>query len=107
MKSYLIDEIPGEDMDRAVEHLRNNGMASSLERVFWVTVPEDLLSKEQYSHKACCGPHVFAVELGSDWIKMEFFIRSLNNLRCTCNAYATREQRAFIFRFGESFGVRS
>jgi hypothetical protein len=24
MKSYLIDEIPKEDMDRAVEHLRNN-----------------------------------------------------------------------------------
>lgn len=104
MKSYLIDEIPREDMNRAAAFLEENAMTSGIEGLFWARVPEDLLSPEQYSHTRCT-PHVFAVELGPDWIKLELFVRSLYNMRCTCNGYTTGEQRDFIFKFAESIGV--
>lgn len=98
MRSYLIDELSRQDMARVLDFLHQNTRPSALEGVFWGRLPEDLLSEQQYAHRGC-RPHVFAIETGEDWIKLEFFLRSLADMRCPCAGYATRSQRDFIIRF--------
>jgi len=100
MKSFIIDEISKKDMEKIRQFLKENSLKSSLDAIFWVSLPEDILNEEQYSHETC-KPHVFAVELGQDWVKMEFLIRNLSDMKCTCTGYCTRQQRDFILNFAE------
>ena len=110
MRYYLIDEISHEDMEKINKFLCQVAMRSELEKLFWVKIPKDLLSEIQFQHIQC-GPHVFAVELGMDCIKIEFFIRNLNNLQCTCQSYCTSQQRDFLINFAqkmiEELGIRT
>ena len=78
--------------------LKEVALSSGLSQVFWVRIPEDLLSPIQFHHQDC-RPHVFAIELGMDSIKFEFFVRNLKNMRCTCPGYCTEPQRNYIFSF--------
>ena len=88
-------------MVKVSEFLKENAQSATLERLFWIKVPEDLLNETQFEHKQC-QPHVFAVELGDDWIKLEFLVRSLANMRCTCPGYGTKQQRDFIIHFAHN-----
>ena len=98
MRSYLVDEIAPKDMEKITAYLRNTAISSSLEKIYWLQVPEDLLSGSQFAHTGC-RPHVFAVELGANWIKLEFFSRSLTGVRCSCQGYCTEPQSLYIIRF--------
>ncbi len=100
MRAYVLDEINKEDMTKIVQFLKENASRSAMEQVFWVALPEDLLSPFQYQHVGC-KPHVFAVEVGDGWVKMEFFIRSLQTLKCDCAAYCTDSQRDHIIKFAD------
>ena len=110
MRSYLIDEISPSDMDKISGFLKKNAIKSNLGQILWVQMPDDLLSDIQTEHRNC-QPHVFAVELGSDWIKLEFFVRSLKNMRCICLGYCTHPQRDFIIDFAhgmiEQLGIKT
>ncbi|MGD2126273.1 MAG: hypothetical protein PVG99_09350 [Desulfobacteraceae bacterium] len=98
MRSYFLDEIPLADIKKARTFLEQNTIRAELGDIFWVRIPDDLLNHTQFQHRGC-QPHVFAIELGEKWIKMEFFIRSLKGLRCECQAYCTPEQIQFILNF--------
>lgn len=98
MKAYVVDEISPSDMQKITTYLKEKSIQSSLDKVFWVEIPEDLLAAVQLEHSAC-KPHGFAVEVGSSWVKSEFFIRSLKSLRCECQRYCDRQQRDFILSF--------
>ena len=100
MRAYLLDEITPGDMAKIRAYLKENTVSSSLDQVFWAQIPDELLNEDQRTHENC-RPHVFAVELGDNWIKCEFFIRSLSNMRCTCPAYAGRRQRRHIISFAD------
>lgn len=101
MRSYLIDEISPPDIQKINQFLSQNALTSGLEKIFWVRIPDDLLSELQSKHKDC-QPHYFAVEVGNNWIKLEFLIRNLKSMRCSCNCYCTHEQREFIFRYAHN-----
>lgn len=109
MKSYLIDEISPSDMKRVREELERRGLMSGLADIFWVRVPEELLSETQLLHRGCA-PHVFAMEAAKDRIKAEFFVRSLQNMTCACNALFTPPQIHFAMSYAdrllEELGVR-
>ncbi len=98
MRAYLIDEISTSDMKKITAFLKENSIRSSLESVFWVEIPEDLLAGIQFEHNHC-KPHVFAIEVGDNWVKSEFFVRSLRGIRCECQSYCTPQQREFILNF--------
>jgi len=101
MRSYLIDEISPADMEKVTGFLKKNVVVSNLDQIFWVKIPQDLLSETQFQHRDC-QPHAFAVEVGHDWVKLEFLVRSLKNMRCTCPGYSTKQQRAFIINFAHN-----
>jgi hypothetical protein len=98
VRSYLVDEVSRQDKEKIIEFLKQNAVRSELGDIFWVQIPVDLLSDIQIQHREC-QPHAFAIELGRDWIKLEFFIRSLKGMRCECQAYALSQQRNFILDF--------
>jgi hypothetical protein len=98
MRSYLIDEISSADMKRIAAHLEKNAVRSSIENLFWVEMPEGLLNDIQRRHRDRA-LLVFAVELGPGWIKLEFFLRNLQDLRCPSAGYCTTEQREFIIDY--------
>ena len=100
MRYYLIDEISLSDMEKIYEFLKHNAISSRMVKVFWVPIPKELLSDMQFQHRDC-QPHLFAIELGTDQMKVEFFIRNLNNLNCQCQSYCTPEQRDFILNFSQ------
>ena len=101
MRAYLLDELAPAELERVKMFLEKNARRSELGEIFWVPVPKDLLNEIQVQHTAC-HPHVFAVELGKDWVKMELFVRSLKGLRCECQGYATSEQTRFILDFAHT-----
>lgn len=110
MKAYLIDEISSSDMEKINGFLRENAITSNLDQISWIRIPDDLLSDTQFEHHIC-QPHVFAVELGLDWVKLEFFVRSLKNIRCTCPGHCTEPQRDYVIKFAhgmiEQLGIRT
>jgi hypothetical protein len=100
MRQYQLDEIARMDIPRVREYLNQHAVASSLDGIWWVDLPEDLLNPEQFSHPDC-RPFRFAVELGDDFVRFEFLIRSRATMRCSCIGYATRQQRDFILAFAD------
>ena len=88
-------------MEKITVYLNEMSIRSRLNRVFWVEIPADLLSRTQYEHKSC-RPYVFPVELGDDWFKAEFFVRTLEGMGCDCQDYATAQQREFILDFSHA-----
>jgi hypothetical protein len=100
MRQYQLDEIARKDIPRVREYLHEHAVAAGLEDIWWVDLPEDLLSPEQFEHRDC-RPFRFAVELGDNFVRFEFLIRSLQTMRCSCIGYATRVQRDFILAFAD------
>ena len=105
VRQYQLDEISKSDIPRVREYLNEHAQAARLEDIWWVDLPEDLLSPEQFDH-ANCRPFRFAVEVGEpkvgdSFLRFEFLIRSREKMRCTCIDYATRQQRDFILAFAD------
>jgi len=100
MRQYLLDEINRSDYQRLRDYLTGHAQASGLQDVWWIDLPEDLLSPEQFAHQDC-QPFRFAIELGDEYLRIEFLIRSRNTMRCSCIGYATRQQRDFILAFAD------
>lgn len=101
MRSYYIDEIQKNDIERINLYLKEHAERSGVDRLFWIRVPDDVLNRLQWEHEAC-RPHVLAVELGDTWLKFELFVRNRTNINCACCDYATREQTRFILNFAET-----
>jgi len=101
MRQFLVDEIPHRQMEAIEDYLKKKTIASGLEKIFWLEIPEDLLSPIQYEHKGC-GPHYLAIELGQDFLKFEFLVRSRKRLRCDCVQYVSPAQETFLLNFAHT-----
>jgi hypothetical protein len=103
MRCYLIEDFYPEHIARIVAALKDKGYAGSLEGVFYLPMPERLLTEEQRAHAVECGPHFCALEVDEESLKLELLVRAANKLRCACVMYATAEQREYIIDFLDSF----
>lgn len=100
MRQYLLDEISRRDITRIRDYLNEHAQASGLQDIWWVDLPQDLLSPDQFEHQEC-QPFRFAIELGDNFLRFEFLMRSTTTMRCSCIDYATRQQRDFIMAFAD------
>lgn len=100
MRALVYDELRRADLNRLAEHLAQVCQPSSLEGVYWLTLPPDLLSPEQAAHPQC-GPHRVALVLDpeNESLRLEMLVRASNSLRCACTAYANEAQRKFMLNF--------
>ncbi len=102
MRSYYVDELKPEAVIRIKEYLKKNGIKSPISDIFWIEVPFSLLNKTQKEHFNSCGPYIFSLETGIDWIKLELLIRPTSTLRCSCIGYSNARQRQYIIKFIDS-----
>ena len=98
MKSYLIDEIGVADVERIRQFLSEKAISSGLETLFWVKIPDSLLTPLQQEHLPC-QPHVFSIERGQRFVKAELYLRTLRDMRCPCQGYCTPHQAHFVIEW--------
>lgn len=103
MKQYVIDEFRPGDADKLKDYFKNAFGPAELKSVFWIPVPEDLLSENQAAHKDC-QPFYFAVDINDTQIACELLVRTRTAIRCSCIGYANSQQREwFISRIDSVF----
>ena len=100
MRQYLIDELRPDAVKRVQKYLSEHCEKSTLDSLYWLQIPDDMLSPEQYTHKEC-QPHCAGIEVGDRFVSFELLVRSRNSLKCNCIAYATPQQRQFILSFAD------
>ena len=97
MRTYLIEDFFPEQLEQVCQRLAEMGLSGSLEGIYYLPLPLDLLSEEQREHHAECGPYIFVLEVaGETSLKLELLVRAQGKLRCSCMAYASAAQRAHI-----------
>ncbi|MEF3698172.1 hypothetical protein [Desulfolutivibrio sp.] len=103
MRSYLIEELTEDDMQSIKARLSEKGFKGSLDDIYFIPFPMEMLNDEQTEHIAECGPYVLVLETGQDSIKMELLVRGKGRLRCSCISYCTPEQRNQMIDFLDNF----
>ncbi len=96
MRAYYVDELQKGDMQCLLPHLEGKGLQGPMTGIYWLPLPETLLTEEQRAHLKQCGPFVASMETGDTWLKAEMLIRGRGRLRCSCISYATPEQRDWL-----------
>lgn len=104
MRTYLLEDFYPEQMEQVRQRLTALGLAGSLEGIFYLPVPLDLLTLEQREHHGECGPYIFMLEIVDETsLKLELLVRAQGKLRCSCVMYAMPEQRAYIMDHLDNF----
>ena len=88
MRSYSIDELSEEAVEKIEERLAQKGWTGSIKGMYYVPIPEELLGPEQREHLEACGPFFLPLETGDGWVRLELLVRARQILRCSCIAYA-------------------
>ena len=101
MRQYVLDELSPGELNALKGILKKRLEQGGTDNIFWLNLPDDLLTSIQYEHKAC-QPYAMAVEVGDTWVKFEELVRSRVNLHCGCIGFATSIQRQFLARFIDS-----
>ena len=104
MRQYRIDELSREERANIESYLKRTLRRAPMDGVYWIEVPQDLLSAEQRDHGEC-GPFFIAVELEPEAVCFELLVRSQTNLHSSCIAYASEAQREFVLRFADQMLV--
>lgn len=102
MRSFLIDEISPEHMEKLEAWLKEQELQSAIERLYHFALPTKLLTTIQQEHATTCGPFYMAVETGQDWVKLELLVRAKQIMRCACITYATPEQQEYMIAYLEN-----
>ncbi|NNG01815.1 MAG: hypothetical protein HKM93_20685 [Desulfobacteraceae bacterium] len=97
MKQYVIDELRPEDFEKLKAYLEEHYAGEKMDGLYWLLIGDELLTEVQTSHNHC-KPFYFALELTPDRLSCELLVRSKNQLRCGCIAYANQDQRNWIIR---------
>ena len=104
MRSYLVEDFYPEQLQKVIAALTDKGLAGSLDGIFYLPLPEALLTDVQRAHAGECGPHIFVLEvLEEGSLKLELLLRAKNKLRCECVFYATPAQREHIISYLDDF----
>jgi hypothetical protein len=97
MKSYVIDELRGNDFNRIKDYADAHFTPSGIGGLYWITLDSDILSDNQKTHQAC-RPFYFAVEITPERVVCELLVRTNNRVRCSCIRYATENQLNWLTR---------
>ncbi len=100
MQQYVVDELRENEIQRILAYLEKNCEKSELDNLFWLTLPDDILTPIQYQHRDC-SPFCIGIEVNEDKVIFEMLVRSRKKLRCNCISYATGQQRQFILNFAD------
>ncbi len=103
MRNYLLEDIYDEDLAKIVDALKELELSASIEDIFYLPIPEELLQDVQKEHLDECGPYFMALEVMENSLKIELLVRAQSKIRCECVAYATPEQRNHMLDYIDKF----
>jgi hypothetical protein len=92
MKQYIIDDFRYSDYTKIKNYMDENYSCSEVGDIYWIPINDNMLSDVQKEHLQC-KPFYFLVELNTQVLTLELLVRTKNNIRCSCMAYATEKQR--------------
>jgi hypothetical protein len=95
MKQYVVDQLRYHDFEKLKAYLDQNYGAAAMGQIYWVPLAEELLTPVQAEHRGC-RPHVAAIELQESRLSMELLVRTCSRVRCSCIAYAGKDQRDWL-----------
>jgi hypothetical protein len=98
MRQFVIDELSPMERDNIDSYLKRSIKRGPMIGLYWIQLPDDLLSPTQRDHKEH-SPFHLAVELTNTSVTFELLVRSQVNLHCSCIAHATPVQRQFVLDF--------
>lgn len=98
MRQIVIDELSPMERDNIDSYLKRSLKQGPMIGLYWMQLPDDLLSPTQLDHKEH-GPFHLAVEVTNTAVKFELLVRSQINLHCSCIAHATAAQRQYVLGF--------
>ena len=111
MKQYVVDELRLEDYEKIKRFFADNSGTSfqdafriksaSVEGVYWLELPHELLNETQAAHEDC-QPFNFAIELEEDSLSCGLLVRAASNIRCHCIEYANTTQRNWLINIIDS-----
>ncbi|WP_022656752.1 hypothetical protein [uncultured Desulfovibrio sp.] len=96
MRWYAVDDLSAEETARLAQTLRDMEFSSGMDGLYWLPVPEAMLSPVQREHAADCGPYALGLELEEHSLCLELLVRARGRLRCDCVHYAGPELRAHM-----------
>ena len=95
MKQYVIDELRPGEADQLKDCLQDDFGPPEMGNLFWIPVPEELLSETQQAHETC-RPFYFVIEIDDNRVACELLVRTRAVIRCDCIRYATAGQREWL-----------
>ncbi len=98
MRQFVIDDLSPMERDNIDSYLKRNLKAGPMIGLYWMVLPEELLTDTQKEHTDC-GPFYLGVEVAKDSVCFEFLVRSNSHLHCDCIAHVTSEQRQHSLDF--------
>ena len=63
MRQLLINELQPADVQKIDAYLSSNTQQSEMPGLFWITLPENILTEDQKNHDKC-GPFLFSSSIG-------------------------------------------
>lgn len=107
MRTYLVDDLTDKDYQTVINAFDELGLRGSIDGIYYLPLPEDLLQPEQKEHLAECGPYFMALEAvespDRNSLRMELLVRARNKIRCSCVSYATSPQRRHMIEYLDQF----
>ena len=93
MEEIVIARLSPADMLRLRLRLGELNLASSLDGLYWLPVPRDLLDDMRRQHLESCGPYILALDTdtGNGELRLEPLARAQNHMHCECIAPASAE----------------
>ncbi len=106
MQAFVVDHLKKDELKRLRSIIKDFAYPSALDDIFWIPIPEHLLTPTQAAHKEC-QPHFFAVEFGQDFISFEFLARTHQRVRCDCISPATPQQKVYLLELAKEIFAKA
>ncbi len=101
MRMYTIEQLTEADTEGLRTYLDDMDLRSSIEDVYWLPVPESLLTPIQSEHREKCGPYCMALEVENQAVRLELLIRGLGCISCRCLSFASVDLRNLMIAYLE------
>jgi hypothetical protein len=102
IKVMLIDELLKAEVVKAGDYLSAKAKKSPMDNLYWIELPESILSLDQKKWVGGHGALKIAIELGKSWVRFELLLRS-ESLTNEGGGELSAKQLDFIYTYIDNF----
>jgi hypothetical protein len=100
MRSLFFDELRTDELRSIENYLNSNTLIGPIKGLYWLTIPDEILTDEQKDLQKKIGQFKIAIELGKTWIKFELLIRS-SSIQNEGYSLTNIDQLNYIYQFAD------